>query len=50
MRLNIFFIKKWLRRLAIAYMLGFASAIDQDTKSIDDSYFKIEQKAPDRKE
>ncbi|MCE6990902.1 hypothetical protein [Dyadobacter sp. CY323] len=41
--------RKWLRRLVISYMLGFASAIDQDTKSIDDTFFKIEQTIPDKK-
>jgi hypothetical protein len=41
--------RKWLARLAISYMLGIASAIDQDTKSIDDTSFKIEQTVHDRK-
>ncbi|WP_262897694.1 hypothetical protein [Dyadobacter sandarakinus] len=40
---------KWLRRLAVSYMLGFASAMDHDTRSIDDSFIKIEQKTPDVK-
>ena len=35
--------KKWLQRLAIAYMLGFANAINQDVKAVDDSLFKIEE-------
>jgi hypothetical protein len=43
-------IRKWLWRLAVSYMLGFASAIDQDVKSIDDSCFKIEQTIPDKKD
>lgn len=42
-------IRKWLWRLAVSYMLGFASAIDHDIKSIDDSCFKIEQTIPDKK-
>ena len=36
--------QKWLKRLALAYMLGFANAINQDTKHMEDNYFKIEQK------
>jgi len=35
--------KKWLQRLAIAYMLGFANAINQDVKAVDDSLYKIEE-------
>ncbi|WP_161597087.1 hypothetical protein [Dyadobacter flavalbus] len=35
--------KKWLRRLIIAFMLGFANAINMDVKSVDESLFKIEE-------
>jgi|GEM_PF-3673523 len=34
---------KWLKRLALAYMLGFASAMNVDTKRMEDTSFKIEQ-------
>ena len=40
---TIFFLRKWLLRLAISFMLGFSNAINQDTKSIDDTSFKIEE-------
>lgn len=43
-------IRKWLYRLAVCYMLGFASAMDQDTKSMEDNLFKTEQKIPDQKD
>jgi hypothetical protein len=33
----------WLKRLALAYMLGFASAMNIDTKRMEDTAFKIEQ-------
>ncbi|WP_157488013.1 hypothetical protein [Dyadobacter crusticola] len=39
--------RKWLRRLAMAYMLGFANAINQETKTMDDTGFKTEQILPD---
>lgn len=39
----IFFLRKWLLRAAISFMLGFSNAINQDTKSIDDTSFKIEE-------
>ncbi|WP_171037931.1 hypothetical protein [Dyadobacter luticola] len=42
-------VRKWLWRLALSYMLGFASAINHDTKSADDTAFKIEQTTPDDK-
>ena len=35
---------KWLKKLALAYMLGFASAMNVDTKRMEDTSFKIEQK------
>jgi hypothetical protein len=35
---------KWLKRLALAYMLGFASAMNVDTKRMEDNYFKIEHR------
>lgn len=38
-----FFLRKWLLRMAISFMLGFSNAINQDTKSIDDTSFKIEE-------
>lgn len=37
------FLRKWLLRLAISFMLGFSNAINQDSKSIDDTSFKIEE-------
>ena len=40
---TIFFLRKCLLRLAISFMLGFSNAINQDTKSIDDTSFKIEE-------
>ncbi|WP_166444500.1 hypothetical protein [Dyadobacter bucti] len=51
MKINIILkhTRKWLRRLAISYMLGFASAMDHDTKSVDDTFFKIEQTTTDKK-
>ncbi|SDG10913.1 hypothetical protein SAMN04487996_11572 [Dyadobacter soli] len=42
-RRSIFFQRKWLLRLAISFMLGFSNAINQDSKSIDDTSFKIEE-------
>ncbi|WP_157474572.1 hypothetical protein [Dyadobacter sp. Leaf189] len=42
--------RKWLRRLAMAYMLGFANAINQETKMMDDPFFKTEQVLPDDKD
>ena len=35
--------KKWLRRIAMAYMLGFANAINQEVKMVDDTFFKTEE-------
>ena len=40
---TVFFLRKWLLRMAISFMLGFSNAINQDTKSIDDTAFKIEE-------
>lgn len=40
---TVFFLRKWLLRMAISFMLGFSNAINQDTKSIDDTSFKIEE-------
>ena len=37
-------IKKWLARFALAFMLGFSNAIMGDTKTVDDTFFKIEQR------
>ncbi|WP_439555087.1 hypothetical protein [Dyadobacter sp.] len=42
--------RKWLRRLAMAYMLGFANAINQETKMMDDTGFKTEQILPEDKD
>jgi hypothetical protein len=43
-------VKKWLMRFAMAYMLGFANAINQETKSVDDAFTKIEEVLPDEKD
>ena len=43
-------LKKWLRRIAISYMLGFASAIDQDVKQMDGDFIKIERTTPEEKD
>lgn len=40
---TLFFLRKWLLLLAISFMLGFSNAINQDSKSIDDTAFKIEE-------
>lgn len=40
---TLLFLRKWLLRLAISFMLGFSNAINQDSKSIDDTTFKIEE-------
>ncbi|NIJ51619.1 hypothetical protein FHS68_000775 [Dyadobacter arcticus] len=37
------FTKRWLRKLIMAFMLGFANVINQETKTIDDTSFKTEQ-------
>ena len=42
-RRTAFFLRKWLLRIAISFMLGFSNAINQDSKSIDDTTFKIEE-------
>ncbi|MCE7069542.1 hypothetical protein LZG74_04485 [Dyadobacter sp. CY327] len=42
-------IKKWLKRLAMAYMLGFANAINQEVKTVDDTFFKTEEVQKDKK-
>ncbi|MCE7058690.1 hypothetical protein [Dyadobacter sp. CY343] len=41
---------KWLRRFVIAFMLGFSNIIYQETKTIDDTFFKTEQVLPDKEE
>ena len=38
---------KWVRRIALAYMLGFANVLNQETKMPDDTFFKIEQTSED---
>ncbi|GLU52979.1 hypothetical protein [Dyadobacter frigoris] len=38
---------KWLRYLSIAYMLGFANVLNQETKTMDDTFNKIEQTSED---
>lgn len=35
--------RKWLRRFVMAFMLGFSNVLNQETKMIDDTFFKIEQ-------
>ena len=40
--------KKWLRRIAMAYMLGFANAINQEVKMVDDTFFKTEEVEKDK--
>ena len=42
--------KKWLKRLAMAYMLGFANVINQETKMIDDTFFKTEEVQKEKKD
>ncbi|GGC09884.1 hypothetical protein [Dyadobacter sediminis] len=39
----VHYTKKWLLRLVIAFMLGFANAIHMNVKSVDESLFKIEE-------
>jgi hypothetical protein len=41
-------VKKWLKRIAMAYMLGFANAINQEVKMVDDTFFKTEQVEKDK--
>lgn len=43
MKRALFFLRKWLLRIAISFMLGFSNAINDDSKSIDDTTFKIEE-------
>jgi len=38
---------KWLRYFTIAYMLGFANVLNQETKTMDDTFHKIEQTSED---
>ena len=38
---------KWLRYITIAYMLGFANVLNQETKTMDDTFHKIEQTSED---
>lgn len=40
---TLLFLRKWLLRLAISFMLGFSNAINQDSKSIEDTAFKMEE-------
>lgn len=40
--------KKWLRRLIMAFMLGFSNVINQETRMIDDTFFKTEQRSEDQ--
>jgi hypothetical protein len=39
---------KWVRYLTIAYMLGFANVLNQETKTMDDTFTKIEQTSEDQ--
>jgi 3-methyladenine DNA glycosylase AlkD len=39
---------KWLKRFAIAFMLGFSNVLNQETRMIDDTFFKIEQTLEDK--
>ena len=39
---------KWLRRFVLAFMLGFSNVFNQETKTIDDTFFKIEQTSEDK--
>jgi hypothetical protein len=39
----ILFTGKWLKRLILAFMLGFSNAINQETNMVDDTTTKIEQ-------
>ncbi|MCF0074555.1 hypothetical protein LZD49_28985 [Dyadobacter sp. CY261] len=36
-------LKKWMLRLALSFMLGFSNALNKETKTLDDTIFKIEQ-------
>jgi len=38
---------KWLRYFTIAYMLGFANVLNQETKTMDNTFHKIEQTSED---
>ena len=42
--------RKWLRRFVMAFMLGFSNVLNQETKMIDDTFFKIEQTSEDKEE
>jgi len=42
--------RKWLRRFVIAFMLGFANVLNQETKMIDDTFYKTEQISEDKKD
>lgn len=39
---------RWLRYITMAYMLGFANVLNQETKTMDDTTFKIEQTQEDK--
>jgi len=41
-------LKKWLLRLAISFMLGLSNALNQETKTVDDTFFKTEQVEKDK--
>lgn len=43
-------IKKWLRRFIMAFMLGFSNVLNQETKTIDDTFFRTEQTIEDMDE
>jgi len=49
MKINQIILKiiKWVRYFTIAYMLGFANVLNQETKTMDDTFFKIEQTQED---
>ena len=44
----IFLIGKWLRRLVMAFMLGFSNVLNQETRMIDDTFFRTEQTSEDK--
>jgi len=41
---------KWLRRFVMAFMLGFSNVLNQETKMIDDTFFKIEQTSENKED
>jgi len=42
--------RKWLRRFVMAFMLGFSNVLNQETRMIDDTFFKIEQTTEDKED